>query len=155
MLLLRELLGLAHVTRSKKQRSWSYSSVTSRPRKILATNVPPGRRTLRVMLRACARRGSGRRKGRGETARGTHCEKELRLDELVEVVQARDVWCAVAHDEVGAAALEVRDDLLGRARLGDVALDLDDAGQRGLQGEVLSQLSSAMGATGRARRTMG
>lgn len=53
MLLFLELLGLAQVTVLKKQRSWSYSNVTSRPRNILATKLPPGRRTCSVMFRAC------------------------------------------------------------------------------------------------------
>jgi len=97
MLLFLEERGLAQVTRSKKHRSWSYSSVTSRPRKILAMNTPPGRRTWSVMLRACrmketrARaRVSGvdpkaRREWQTEVAYG---KKKLGLDELVKVVQA-------------------------------------------------------------------
>lgn len=41
----RLLLGLPHVTYSKKLRSCAYNSETSLPLKIFATNEPPGRKT--------------------------------------------------------------------------------------------------------------
>ena len=100
ILLLRDERGFAQVTRSKKHRSWSYSSVTSRPRKILAMKIPPGRRTWRVMFRACNARGGGWRRewrqrsvrvrrGLGREAdRVAYGEEQLGLDELVEVVQS-------------------------------------------------------------------
>lgn len=53
MELLRELLGFAQVTFSKKHESWSKRSDTSRPRKILATKLPPGLRTCNVICNAC------------------------------------------------------------------------------------------------------
>lgn len=52
MLEFLELLGLATVTYSKKSPSWAHSSPMSRPRKILATNTPPGRNTNEVMVKA-------------------------------------------------------------------------------------------------------
>jgi hypothetical protein len=55
MLEFRLLRGLPHVTCSKKHRSCEYSSETSLPRKILATNAPPGRSTCVVMLSAWSR----------------------------------------------------------------------------------------------------
>ena len=54
MLEFRLLRGLATVTRSKNTFSWEYSSVTSFPRKILATNVPPGASTCVVMFSAAS-----------------------------------------------------------------------------------------------------
>lgn len=47
--------GLAMVTLLKNTCSWEYSSVTSLPRKILATNVPPSRSTCVVMFSAARR----------------------------------------------------------------------------------------------------
>ena len=65
MELLRLLRGLAMVTRLNSSRSWLYSRLESRPRKILATKVPPGARTCAVMFRAasrsCREPGGGRR----------------------------------------------------------------------------------------------
>ena len=55
MLEFRLLRGLATVTRLKNTFSCEYSSVTSLPRKILATNVPPGASTCVVMLSAASR----------------------------------------------------------------------------------------------------
>lgn len=49
------LLGLLHVTFSKKHPSWSYRSETSLPLKIFAMNVPPGLRTCNVIDRAARR----------------------------------------------------------------------------------------------------
>src|SRR4051794_18955882 len=49
---LRELRGFAQCTRRKKSRSCAYSNVTSRPQKILATNVPPRRSTCVVICSA-------------------------------------------------------------------------------------------------------
>ena len=39
------------------------------------------------------------------------CQQQLRLNVLVQVMQPRHVWGAVAHHEVSLAAVEVRDDL--------------------------------------------
>lgn len=48
----RELRGLLHVTVGKKILSCEYNKVMSFPRKILATKVPPGRKTCVVMFNA-------------------------------------------------------------------------------------------------------
>lgn len=142
MLEFRELRGLAQVTVSKKHRSWSYSNVTSRPRKILATKLPPGRRTCSVMLRACGNWSSaGVHQKQPAAGHETYCQQELRLDKLVEVVQTGHVGRAVADDEVRSPPLEVRDDLFRRTRLGDVALDLDHARYRCLRADVRGSAS--------------
>jgi len=77
-----------------------------------------------------------------ERALATHGEEQLGLDVLVEVVQAghcrfskaaqglRTIRSTVADDQIGQIAFEVRNDLLRRCRLGDVALQLGDARQR-------------------------
>ena len=54
MLEFRLLRGLATVTRLKNTFSCEYSRLTSLPRKILATNVPPGASTCVVMLSAAS-----------------------------------------------------------------------------------------------------
>lgn len=48
----RELRGLLHVTVGKKILSCEYNKVMSFPRKILATKVPPGRKTCVVIFNA-------------------------------------------------------------------------------------------------------
>lgn len=53
MLELRLLLGLTIVTMGKNTLSCEYNSVVSLPRKIFATNVPPGRNKCVVKLSAC------------------------------------------------------------------------------------------------------
>lgn len=53
MLELRLLLGLTIVTIGKNTLSCEYKSVVSLPRKIFATNVPPGRNKCVVKLSAC------------------------------------------------------------------------------------------------------
>ena len=52
MLEFLELLGFATVTSSKKSLSCANSNVTSLPRKILATKLPPSLRTWVVMFKA-------------------------------------------------------------------------------------------------------
>ena len=132
MLLFRELLGLAQVTVLKKQRSWSYRRVTSRPRKILATKLPPGRSTWSVIFRACVLEGQVSARGlwalpqeTEETDPRTDRQQELSLHELVEVVETCHVGCTVTDYEVRPSPLEVRDNLFCRAGFRDVSLDLD------------------------------
>lgn len=78
--------------------------------------------------------------------RALYGQEQLRLDVLVEIVEssycllrkrsariessAVTIRCTVADDDLGTLAVKVLDDLFGRGKFGDVALNLDHARDR-------------------------
>lgn len=88
--------------------------------------------------------------GEQQSRINAHSEQKLSLHELVEVVQSSHypvmsqarsreemrptitIRSTIADDQVGQVALEVLDNLLGGASLGDVSFDLDHTRQGGL-----------------------
>lgn len=99
-------------------------------------------------------KGDGRmRLGTGDQRKGeADGEEKLGLDEFVQVVQACHVRRSVADDEIRSSTFEVRDDLLRRTGLRDVALNLHDAGQRCLRRRT-GQIEQMLGS--RTERTIG